>query len=621
MPKDELNLTNGMEVSFRGDVYQIRSSLSLTSFLVKHPVSGEEKVADLKDISPVNTVNDAQQESQSAVGVRLSSEQWQQAKRRESIIRPLAELMTVPTVKATQAAKELNLSVRHVYTLISRYRDSGGLLTSLVPTAPKGGRGNSRLSPVVEEIITRTIDEVYLTKQKLQASDVIFEIIKRCCAASLKPPTPNTIRSRINKLPIREKILRRQGAKSLRKLNPVSASFPEAIYPLQVLQIDHTPVDLIIVDEVTRQPIGRPYLTVAIDIYSRCITGFCLTLEAPGAVSVGLCLAHSILDKESWMSDRKIDGEWPIWGKPDCIHVDNAAEFHSEALRRGCEQHGIQINYRPMGHPHYGGAVERVIGTLMQHVHKLPGTTFSNVQERGEYDSDGKAILTLRELEHWLAVVITGHYHNKVHASLHEPPIERYKAGILGRDGIPGRGVPPLLQNKKDFLIDFLPIEKRTLQRHGFRLDHIAYYSNALQPWIASRRPGQKYIIRRDPRDLSRIFVLHPERDEYLEIPYRTLSRPSITLWEHRSSLKRLRDDGVKRVDETAIFRAIDKMRQITEQAAQKSRAARRKRARLVNAPNTTAATTPLEDLFAKPFPEPVTVPQLPQRFDDIEEW
>jgi putative transposase len=136
MPKNELNLTNGMEVSFRGDVYQIRSSLSLTSFLLKHTVSGEEKVADLKDISPVNTVNDAQQESQSAVGVRLSSEQWQQAKRREAVIRPLAELLTVPTVKATQAAKELNLSVRHVYTLISRYRDSGGLLTSLVPTVP-----------------------------------------------------------------------------------------------------------------------------------------------------------------------------------------------------------------------------------------------------------------------------------------------------------------------------------------------------------------------------------------------------------------------------------------------------------------------------------------------------
>ncbi|HEY9798109.1 MAG TPA: hypothetical protein V6D30_20925 [Leptolyngbyaceae cyanobacterium] len=137
MPKNELDLTLGVEVSFRGDVYQIRSSLSLTSFLLKHPASGEERIADLKDISPISTEDDAIDLSQSVDWIHLSSEQWQQAKKREAIIRPLAELMTVPAALAKDAAKELNLSVRHVYTLVSRYRASGGLLTSLVPTAQK----------------------------------------------------------------------------------------------------------------------------------------------------------------------------------------------------------------------------------------------------------------------------------------------------------------------------------------------------------------------------------------------------------------------------------------------------------------------------------------------------
>jgi putative transposase len=76
-----------------------------------------------------------------------------------------------------------------------------------------------------------------------------------------------------------------------------------------------------IVDEHTRQPIGRPYLTVGIDVYSRCITGFCLTLEPPSAVSVGLCLAHAVLDKETDLRRLEIEGEWPIWGKPGTIHV------------------------------------------------------------------------------------------------------------------------------------------------------------------------------------------------------------------------------------------------------------------------------------------------------------
>ena len=44
-------------------------------------------------------------------------------------------------------------------------------------------------------------------------------------------------------------------------------------------------------------------------------------------------------------------------------------EFKSEALRRGCDQHGIELAYRPPGRPHYGGIVERLIGTTMKQVH------------------------------------------------------------------------------------------------------------------------------------------------------------------------------------------------------------------------------------------------------------
>ena len=93
-------------------------------------------------------------------------------------------------------------------------------------------------------------------------------------------------------------------------------------------------------------------------------------------------------------------------GKPLRVGVDNGAEFHSQAFERGCAQHGIAIEWRPPGRPHFGGVVERVIGTLMGLVHGLPGTTFSNVGQRGSYDSDKAACLTLEEVEHWLAIAV-----------------------------------------------------------------------------------------------------------------------------------------------------------------------------------------------------------------------
>ncbi|PJG77351.1 transposase, partial [Klebsiella pneumoniae] len=153
---------------------------------------------------------------------------------------------------------------------------------------------------------------------------------------------------------------------------------PAVTAPLEQVQIDHTVIDLIVVDERDRQPIGRPYLTIAIDVFTRCVLGMVVTLEAPSSVSVGLCLVHVACDKRPWLEGLNIEMEWPMSGKPRLLYLDNAAEFKSEALRRGCEQHGIRLDYRPLGQPHYGGIVERIIGTAMQMIHdELPGTTFS----------------------------------------------------------------------------------------------------------------------------------------------------------------------------------------------------------------------------------------------------
>ena len=64
-------------------------------------------------------------------------------------------------------------------------------------------------------------------------------------------------------------------------------------------------------------------------------------------------------------------------------------------------------------------------------------------------------------------------------------------------------------------------------------------------------------IVRYDPRDLSRIYLLAPD-GHYYDLNYRDLRRPPITLWEHRLALKRLREEGRANIDESAIFRAIE---------------------------------------------------------------
>jgi putative transposase len=101
--------------------------------------------------------------------------------------------------------------------------------------------------------------------------------------------------------------------------------------PLDLVQIDHTEVDVIVVDPEHRQSVKRPWLTLAIDVHSRMVVGYHLSLDEPSAVSVGLCLLNAVFDKTTLLADRDIDIAWPCAGLPLALLVDNGPDFHSKA--------------------------------------------------------------------------------------------------------------------------------------------------------------------------------------------------------------------------------------------------------------------------------------------------
>jgi putative transposase len=132
-----------------------------------------------------------------------------------------------------------------------------------------------------------------------------------------------------------------------------------------------------------------------------------------------------VLPKTSWLADRALQTlDWSVHGLPRAIHVDNAKEFHAEALVRGCQEYGIRLDHRPPREPHH---IERLIGTMMGAVHLLPGPTFSNISEKGSYESGDRALLTLAELERWLALRIAGVYHLSLHSALGKPPLAAWR--------------------------------------------------------------------------------------------------------------------------------------------------------------------------------------------------
>lgn len=548
---------------------------------------------------------------EASCGTTLDARRWDEARRRAAIVGPLADFGPVSIDAAEEAARKLGLSSRSVYSLVRVWRQSGGSIPALVARKPPGGRGKTRLTKKLEVIFDEAIEQFYLKAQKPRIALLTKEIRRRCRLSGLKPPVMNTVKARLKRLLPTEVIAKREGKKAAHRLKSAAGSTPEARGILETIQIDHTKIDIIVVDPITRAPIGRPFLTVAIDEFSRCIVGICVTLDPPSATSVGLCLSHAVSDKSAWLERLGVEFAWPMRGKPKRVFVDNGREFHSEGLRRGCEVHGIVLDHRPVAQPHYGGIVERVIGTIMRMMHELPGTTFANIQQRGEYNSEKKAALTLAELEKLIALAIGGRYHKDWHSTIQQSPEARWQSAISAGAKL------SLPQNTNAFLVDFLPVAKRRIQRTGFVIDQIAYYSNALSPWIARRDEGRQFVIRTDPRDLSQIWVLDELQNIYHVVPYRTLSRPPITKWEHRAAIARLREQGKGEIDEQAIFTAISQGRAIAAEAIKKSKAARRKIARSahLSAPRNAQVAPPPEE-SSRDFGEEVARP-----FNDIEEW
>ncbi len=502
----------------------------------------------------------------------LSEKKWELAQKRFEIIKPILDNSgNIELVK--EISKESKKSIATLYRWVKLYKDYG-TISSILGKPKTGGKGRSRLEPEQDEIIKKYIKSTFLNSSRTSIKKTIRLIIAECYDKNIQPPHSNTIRSRIKNLSEEEVMKKRIGIKEAGyKFNPIKNSFPGAEYPLSVVQIDHTRVDLILVDEYYRKPYKRPWITVAIDVFSRMVVGFYLSFDTPGALGTGLCIAHSVLPKEIWLEKIGVKAEWPCWGFMNTIHVDNAKEFRGNMLKMACTNYNISLEFRPVATPHFGGHIERLLGTFSKEIHNLPGTTFSSPELRKNYDSEGRASLTLSEFEKWLTLYITKIYNVKEHSALGMSPLNKYKEGIIGTRENPGIGIIPRVFNERKLRLDFMPFEERTVQEYGVLIDHITYYHDVLRRFIHSKTDNtkNKFIFRRDPRDISVIYFYDPELKEYFDIPYRDTSLPPISIWEFNDVIRTLKKNKTP-INERNIFNTYREMDDIEKKAIRETR-------------------------------------------------
>lgn len=494
---------------------------------------------------------------------QISQDDWDRAAAIEAAVKTLLGRGRFSRAEEASAAASVGLSCRHFRRLRVRYARNP-TLAELLKRVP-GRRTGASLLPEATERVMRDVIERELKVSPDIAVDDVLELIKHACAlAKTRQPGRSTVAKRLSRWRITRNLRRDIAVELDYRKRPVRGAL-KAAQPLDVVQIDHTVCDAIIIDPEYRQPIGRPVLTLAIDLHSRVIVGMLLSLEAPSALSVALCLAHAVFPKERWLKSLGIsNGVWPGYGLPRSLHLDNGREFHGKALLRGCAIYGIGLQYRPPADPHVGGVIERVIGTLMGKVQLLPGATYSKVLKGRPRKAEQSACFTLEELYQYLANEVTL-YHAREHRTLRMSPTDAWERGWALKGT---KCYPPTPERAQPFLLHFLPFAERVITREGVELlGGLRYRSRALEEWIERKR---KRIVRYDPRDLSRVYVeLNDHR--HLIVPLLNPEVAAFSLWEWRE-MKRHAKVPLNPMNARAMREArIDNRRMIAERAGSRA--------------------------------------------------
>jgi len=490
---------------------------------------------------------------------------WEIAVARQRELRALLDNPTRSRAEVDAAASRLSVHPATVYRLLARYA-VGESAKSVVVGVGGWKRGRSRLPAAIVEIIDVTIEQVFLDRQAPSKAELRRQIARRCAAAGLAAPSASAIERRLQRVGRRERIGRRHGRAAAEAVTMRPGSLMVS-KPNAVWQIDHSPGDVILVDEGSRAPIGRPWVTLIIDVATRTVPGLHVSLDAPSVVSIGMAVRLAILAKDEALAQRGIEVDWPAFGVPELLHSDNGSDFRSKAFARACANLGIEIDYRPVGEPRYGAHIERLMGSVMTEMHLLPGTTFSDVATRGDYDSDAAAVMTIDEFETWLWRFVAGDYNRRLHSSLGAPPLETWRR-LCAEQGVRPR--QPL--DSEALAIAFLPRVTRSITRQGIVFQRIHYYEPFLEPLFdtGSRRVEVAY----DPRDLSQLLIETPQGVRALR--YRNLGRPPMSLWELRAAQRRLVAEGRASVDEAALFAAREANQVLIATAASETRRRRR---------------------------------------------
>ncbi|MCV3274133.1 Mu transposase C-terminal domain-containing protein [Roseobacter sinensis] len=384
--------------------------------------------------------------------------------------------------------------------------------------------------------------------------------------------SPSTVRRRIRKLDPFLVTYHRQGAEAARRQAASYGAGLQTVNPMERIEIDEWLCDVrtlfaklaitqaIPVHVLDQIPKGRRWVCCAIDCATKCILGVRIA-ERPSSTEARRLLRMVVSDKSDLAKSLGLRNSWPQCGGLGVVATDAASWFHSDEFQVSVQHlHGTPIA-PPLEKSELRGSMERFFGSVETGLMpQLPGRTFSNIQAKGDYDSDGSAVLDDNDLAAILISWIVDHYHQVPHKGLDgQSPAGRWNE-LMNERFVPEQ---PDRHDIRTALGN--PLE-RTLTNRGIQVCGNHYSCDELREHFAHSRK-RRMAVRLDPEDIGAISVEIDGRWFEAKSIHKDLDGVTLDAWtaQHQLVLQRFKD--VERLSLETRRRVLDAIRSRRKQA------------------------------------------------------
>lgn len=438
--------------------------------------------------------------------------------------------------------------------------NGGNEVIALVARHDAKGNRESRLSDEQEALLNQVIDEHWRTSEAINYKSCYRKLTDAFNGADLKVPSYPTLIARIKAVETNQDVRTRHGKRMAYQLG----EFVDVLYadtpvhgsrPFQYVHIDHTQIDIVLISSRTGKPIGKPWLTLVVDAFTRRILAIYLTFDSPSYHSVMMAMRDIV------RRFRRL---------PEVIVVDNGSDFRSSAFESFLQVMGVHLRFRPAGRPRHGAVLERLFGRAhREYIDSLAGNSKAMKHVRmttKKHLPENLAEWTLESLYYGLEHWAFDYYDQERHVTLDCSPREMFMKGIKDAGARPQREI---LFNR-DFLIATCPPVDRKGTRivdnqRGVKVNGMFYWHSEFRN---PRLANEKLPVRYDPWDAGSVYVR--VKNSWVQAACRNLVRlGNMTEVERRTiTAEYLQKTGTSLDDERTAQRLHEFMQTFTPEGA-----------------------------------------------------